>query len=428
MQNDKILIDAARSNLEKGLTYQNLLNTCLGLINANGNWRQQECLNLVASEALISPLTRKTLSSDMAMRTAGGYIGEKNRYFIASKNIDMLESYLFALLTDLFNCDQADWRLLGGTQACHAVYAALCKRGDTIISVPEIMGGDSSNTYLSMPGYLGLNIVNMPFRDDGYTIDLDKLEHLIKVHTPRLVCIGFSISLFKQPIKEIKSLCKTTNTLIYYDAAHELGLIAGNQLPNPFDEGADIVSGSTGKSFSGPQGGLILWDNNLSLAPLESSVFPNFVGTYQLNRVAALCFSACELREFGKAFMSAVVINAKALAGALEAEGFTIFGSKKGYTETNQVLLQLPKEDGIGSAKKLEQINIICNETITPGNTHTISLRLSTTEITRLGMGIKEMKTIAILIAARLKNREKTCTLIKKVMLLKNQFKIIGYC
>ena len=249
-----------------------------------------------------------------------------------------------------------------------------------------------------------------------YTQRLAMLKSLVSENDQwRSSCINLVASETRMsPLKEIKKYCRESNALLYYDAAHELGLIAGKQLPNPFDQGADVVSGSTGKSFSGPHGGLILWNDNERVQALKQSAFPGFVGTYQLSRMVALCFAACELDDFGVSFMSAVVANARELARLLTDFGLLVHGRSKGFSETNQLLLHPPA--GISShemAKKLEAINIVCNPVVVPGK-NAKALRLSTTEITRQGMGAKEIQLIARLIAALYFNRKPTSLLAKQ--------------
>lgn len=423
---DKSLIEAACKNI-KLFDYNNLLGKVLSLTNSDEKWRN-DCINLVAAESLMSKTAQSILSNGLCMRTSGGYIGVENRYFVGTDNIDIIEANLFALLTDLFNCDQADWRLLGGTHACQTVYTSLCKSGDTIITICEDMGGDSSNTLSSMPGHLSLNIINMPFKEDGYTIDLERLEYLVKKYSPKLVNIGFSISLFFPPIKKIKEICSITDTILYYDAAHELGLIAGKCF-DPFAEGIDVMTGSTGKSFSGPQGGVILWNNNSKTSLLESNIFPGSVGTYQLGRVMSLFITTIELKEFGIKFMLSVVNNAKSLANALSHKGLDIFAKANSYTETNQVVILLPDNiDPYVIAKKLEKVNIICNPVCYPGKKDRHALRLGTVEVTRLGMGSTEMHKIAELIYTRIYDKISEENCIKEVLSLKNKFKEIKYC
>ncbi len=431
---DARMIESARIFLIKAQSALNVKNTLLNLISKNNYWRSKQCINMVAAEAPMSKSAQSLLSTDLGTRTAGGHIGAANRYFCGTQYIDQIEAICHATLKTLFDCNYIEHRVLGGTQASQVVYTALTKPGDTIIAVTPEYGGDSSNTSESMPGILGLNVIPMIFKSDHVSIDIVKLEQLINTHRPRLISIGFSVCLFNIPWCAITKLCKSYNVLIYYDAAHELGLIAGKQFINPFKYDIDIISGSTGKTFSGPQGGLLLWNRPEITHKIVNTTFPGFVGTYPLNRVAALAVSSVEMLQDGQAYMAQIVKNAKSLAGSLDELGFDVFAKKRGFTETHQLLVNtMPGYQGRDAAERLAECNMITSAVSFPGdrNIHQNNgkgIRLSTTEITRRGMRESEMKIIAELIYRALMTNELSNHIVKDAIFLSKKYSKIKFC
>ncbi|WP_131783729.1 aminotransferase class I/II-fold pyridoxal phosphate-dependent enzyme [Legionella gresilensis] len=411
-------------------SYESMKELIVSIIKKNNGWRTEQCINLVAAESPMSRVAQSVLACDLSMRTAGGHIGRQNRYFMASKYIDQLESICHVLMTNLFGCHYCEHRLLGGTQACQVVYSVLTKPNDTLITVMPKHGGDSSNCKQSMPGLLDLNIIPMPFLPNHLIIDLERFEYLVCRYRPQLITLGFSICLFEQPIKEICAIAKKYNTRIFYDAAHELGLIAGKCFTNPFKQGVTIVSGSTGKTFSGPQGGLLLWDDEKLTTPIATTVFPNFVGTYQLNRVAALTLTALELHQYGEAYMNQVLCNAKALATHLDECGISVFAKEKNYTETHQVLINVEKYGGgFSAACRLEACNIIVNHVSIPGDDKPVQgIRLATTELTRRGMQEEQMQQVARLIYRALATDEPAEYIAIDASQLIQEFQGIYFC
>lgn len=400
-------------------------------IQRNQEWRSRQCINLVAAEGPMSPMAQSLLANDLCIRTAGGHIGAEQRYFAGTHWIDEMEAYAYESIKKLFQCQFCDLRLIGGTQACQVVYSALTKPGDTVIAILPEQGGDSSHSAQSMPGLLKLNIIAMPFMEDKLSIDLSRLEQLVELHRPSLISLGLSLSLFELPLQQIQDIAQLYGARVYYDAAHELGLIAGGCFANPFLQKIDVVSGSTGKTFSGPQGGVLLWNDETLNAPFSALIFPGFVGTYQLNRVAALGLTALELLEYGDQYMAQMINNARALAESLNAYGISLWAKEKGFTKTHQVLLDRRSyKGGWQAARRLEHCNIIANPVTIPGDSslQPEGLRLATTEMTRRGMKEAEMHKIAELIARSLLKDESDKEIAQNAAHLAVHFQTIHYC
>jgi glycine hydroxymethyltransferase len=190
---------------------------------------------------------------------------------------------------------------------------------------------------------------------------------------------------------------------VYFDGAHVLGLIAGHEFQDPLAEGADILTGSTHKSFSAPQGGIILAASQGRTARAASSTLdppPLLQSGYHLNRVAALGVALLEMREFGRAFAAQMVANAGALARALHVRGIEVLGSQRGFTRSHQVILDLGgsycNPQGFTVKRVLERAGILADAVV----------RLGVQEVTRLGMGESEMAVIAEFFRRLLVDRE----------------------
>jgi glycine hydroxymethyltransferase len=188
---------------------------------------------------------------------------------------------------------------------------------------------------------------------------------------------------------------------VFFDGAHQIGLIAGGQFQDPLREGAAVMTGSAGKTFSGPQSGIIVWNDSALTDSITHTIFPVMAATHQVNRVAALAVSAAEMIEFGAVYMAQIVKNAQALGAALEKRGIPVIAAHKGYTRTHQVIGDARAfGGGLDTAHLLARANLVTNKNLLPNDQpqdwdRPSGLRMGTIEVTRLGMREKEMDTIA---------------------------------
>ena len=219
------------------------------------------------------------------------------------------------------------------------------------------------------------------------------------------------MTLFPFPIREMSEIVAEWGGRMFFDGAHQAGLIAGGQFQDPLREGAAVLTGSAGKTFSGPQSGMIVWDDPELTVPITHAIFPVLAATHQVNRVAALAVAAAEMLEFGQVYMAQIVTNARALAAALDRRGIPVLGKHKGYTCTHQVIADVRQfGGGLEVAHRLARANIITNKNLLPGDRpedwdRPSGLRIGTIEVTRLGMREAEMDTIAGFIAQVLVER-----------------------
>ena len=221
-----------------------------------------------------------------------------------------------------------------------------------------------------------------------------------------------------------------------YDGAHVLGLIAGGEFQDPLREGADVMTGSSHKTFPGPQGGFVLSDSDDEKfhRKLNNSIFPGTCSSYHLHHVAGKAVALAEFEEFGADYARDIVANAKALAAALAAEGFDVLAEDRGYTASHQVLTRHGDIDsgaGKKAAEKLEKSGIITNMNMLPGDTKAMQpsgLRLGVPELTRVGMGTDEMTDVAGFFARALIKNEDSSKIKSDVKSFKSSFQTVKYC
>ena len=228
-------------------------------------------------------------------------------------------------------------------------------------------------------------------------------------------------------IQEVGARC-------WYDGAHVLGLIAGGQFQDPLREGADVMTGSAGKTFSGPQSGIMIWNDPRLTEPLTHAVFPVWAATHQVNRVAALSYAAAELLAFGRVYMAAIVANAQALARALQERGIPCLAAHKGFTRSHQAIADVRQwGGGYAAADRLQAANIIVNKNLIPGNRpedwdKPSGIRIGTIEVTRLGMGPAEMAAIADFMHDVLVKGENPQAVRKRVVAFRRGIQTLYYC
>ncbi len=335
---DPAILDQARAVLDACHSLQEMQEAVLAAVARNEEWRGKRCLNLLAPEAPTSPTVRALLSSEIGTRAAEGHIGAANRWFAGTQHIDEVEALCVELLKQVFQARYADHRLVASMIGNLAVYTALAQPGDVIMSVPQPVGGHSSNRADGPAGIRGLKIVDIPFDPVELEVDLDLFRKVAPLVRPRVVTLGNSMTLFPFPVQAMHEVVAEWGGSIFFDGAHQLGLIAGHQYQDPLREGAAVLTGSAGKTFSGPQSGIIVWnDPNLTVA-LTHAIFPMLAATHQVNRVAALAVSAAEMLAFGDVYMAQIVRNAQALGAALAQRGIPMLAAHKGYTRTQQVI------------------------------------------------------------------------------------------
>ena len=402
----------------------------------NHVWRQEQCVNLIPSENTPSRAVRLLSGSDPACRYAEhkkilAFYEKEVFYYQGTKFIDQVERMLAEEMRAYFGCTEVETRTLSGQMSNMAVFSALmdwknrfdrkneAKRLGYVMNNHIIKGGHlSAQPMGALHDYIAIDpvtekpaVVNFPVcRDNPYKMDVEETKKLIDRYRPELIIFGKSMVLHKEPVAEIRRFVDEQKipTTIMYDMAHVLGLI-GDHFQNPFQEGAEIVTGSTHKTFFGPQRGVIgvnykeedlkygLWKT------IESRTFPGSVSNHHLGTQLGMLMAAYEMNQFRDAYQSAIIRNAKSFARSLKSYGLDVVGDPAiDYTETHQVIVSVGYGEGAEIAERLEQNNVIVNYQATPdeeGFTASGALRMGVSEMTRFGFEEKDFDQLASLMA-----------------------------
>jgi glycine hydroxymethyltransferase len=430
---DPEILAGARAVLNACRSGKEMQEAVIAAVKRNEKWRGEQCINLLAPEAPTSPAVRALLSAEVGIRAAEGHIGKVNRWFAGTQYIDEIESLCVELLKQAFRARYADHRLVASMIGNLTVYTALTEPGDVIMSIAQPFGGHSSNRPDGPAGVRGLKIVDVPMHPEELTVDLDLFGKVAQLVRPKLVALGASMTLFPFPLKEMSETLAEWGGKIFFDGAHQIGLIAGGQFQDPLREGAVVLTGSAGKTFSGPQSGIIVWDDPSLTPSITHAIFPVLAATHQVNRVAALAVSAAEMIEFGKTYMAQIVRNAQTLGAALERRGIRMLGAGEGYTRTHQVIADVRKfGGGLDAAHLLARANIVTNKNLLPTDTpkdwdRPSGLRMGTIEVTRYGMGEREMDIIAGFMARVLIEKESSDRVGEDVIAFRQEYQTLYY-
>jgi glycine hydroxymethyltransferase len=382
--------------------YEQEFNDTEKMIKCQNDWRSQ-CLNLIASENVMSERVRALAGSDFAHRYAEGHPGE--RYYRGTSYIDDIENVLKANLKILFNCNHTEVRPISGTNANEAVFSKFVNKEDVIMANSTPSGGHISHHREGSLGKFTRNIIDFPVTKDGYHIDIEKTKFLIKSAKPKLLVLGKSLFLFHEPVQELTEICNENTIRIIYDGAHVLGLISAKRFQDPLREGAFLITASTHKTFFGSQRGLILSNMDTDYwRKIDRGAFPGSSSNHHLDTLAQLALCTYEMMEFGQDYIDTVLANAKALAAALDSHGFQVEAKEFGYTESHQIAVNVKKCGGGEKVSKSLEINdIILNMNMLPheplsNHDHPEGIRIGVQEMTRFGMKKDEMGKIAELI------------------------------
>ena len=405
----------------------------LNSVNSSGQ-HYRDSLPMIASENILSPLVAKAVNSDLHGRYAEGLPGK--RYYQGCDDFDSIESLGIESAKRVFNCNFTNIQSTSGTVSNIAALKALVKPGETITAVSTADGGHISHARMGAVGVRGLNLVTYPWDIDRMEPDIDASIKMIRETKPNLALFGQSVFLFPTPLKELADAAHEVGAKVMYDGAHVLGLIAGGQFQDPLREGADVMTGSSHKTFPGPQGGLVLSNSSDEKfhRKLNNSIFPGTCSSYHLHHVAGKAVALAEFEEFGTDYAKNIVANAKSLATALAAEGFDVLAEDRGYTASHQVLTRHGEIDsgaGRKAAELLEKSGIITNMNMLPGDTKAMQpsvLRLGVPELTRVGMGTDEMKDVAIFFSRALLKNEDVSKIKSDVKSFKSNYQTVKYC
>jgi len=427
----------------------------------NHLWRQQRCINLIPSEMTPSPLVRLVQVTDPVGRYAEHnfltQLGREVYYYQGTRFIEWVEQQLVSELGCYLGTEQIEPRLISGQTANMALFSAFVafrnqdnKQGEIerirgVRIIISIWGGHLSaqamgplRDYVARDPATGrFAIRHFPVcRDNPYRVDIEATAALLDKWAPELVIFGKSMFICREPIDELRQILaeRKQRPLIMYDAAHVLGIL-GPAFQDPLAEGADIVTGSTHKTFFGTQRGLIaarltqespfagLWDH------IRRRAFPGFLSNHHLGTLLGLLLAAIEMNTFREAYQSQVVKNAKAFARALHECGLQVEGDPSlDFTETHQVLVRVGSHRGIEAAQLLEENNIIVNYQALPGDENfaaSSGLRMGVAEMTRFGMRESDFQELAGFIGAVLLRGQRVADAVAQ---FRSRFLRMHYC
>jgi len=394
------------------------------IVARQNTWRQTQTINLIASENTPSEAVRRVQNSDFMGRYAEGHPNEGdkvNRYYQGTRYIDEIERMATKEILDLFDARQADVRPISGNAANTALALGWLRGGDTIIANSTDAGGHISHgavgvfgrriqmrgQSLKVGGPNSINLHYLPLTEDHYHIDAQKTIELVDKIAPQIVIMGKSLFLFPEPVSEVAAFCQTKDIPLLYDGAHVLGLIAGGQFQDPLREGATWLTGSTHKTFPGPQRGVIL--GNLDAegekkywSAADRGVFPGSSSNHHLHTLPALLVAIREMKKYGREYAAQIVRNAQALGRSLDELGTPVEAREYGYSRSHTIAVNVSQwGGGVEVAKGLEGNDIIVNYNMVPGDTdprNPSGLRIGVPEVTRFGMDERAMAELAQLI------------------------------
>ena len=370
--------------------------------------RQQQNLQLIASENFTSRAVLATLGSTLSNKYAEGYPGK--RYYGGCEEVDKAEIIAIDRAKELFGADHANVQPHSGASANVAVYQAFTKPGDTVLAMSLPHGGHL--THGSKVNFSGkwFNVVSYGVREDNELIDYDQLRDLAIANKPKMICSGATAYPSLIDFEKVRQICDEVGAIMWVDAAHFIGLVAGKAIPSPVPY-ADVVSFTTHKVLRGPRGGMILTKAEHAAA-IDKAVFPGMQGGPIMSAVAgkAVALKECAQPDYQK-YAKDVITNAKALAAGLEAEGMR---AVSGGTETHLALIDI-RSTGVNGKVADERCGlagISLNKNSIPYDPEapsvTSGIRVGSPATTTQGMGVTEMKTIANLIARAVKNEDES--------------------
>ncbi|NDC52280.1 MAG: serine hydroxymethyltransferase [Actinobacteria bacterium] len=368
--------------------------------------RQRKNLQLIASENFTSPAVLTALGSTLSNKYAEGYPGK--RYYGGCEEVDKAEVIGIERAKSLFGAEHANLQPHSGASANVAVYQAFTKPGDTVLAMSLPHGGHL--THGSKVNFSGkwFNVESYGVRQDTELIDYDELREIAKRVKPKMICSGATAYPRLIDFKTIREICDEVGAIMWVDAAHFIGLVAGKAIPSPVPY-ADVVSFTTHKVLRGPRGGMIL-SKAAHAAAIDKAVFPGMQGGPIMSAVAAkaIALKECASPQY-QSYAAKVIENAQALSAAMEREGMR---SVSGGTDTHLALIDIRNTGITGKVadERCGRSGISLNKNAIPYDPQTPAItsgiRIGTPAVTTQGMGIEQMKEIASLIARAIRDGE----------------------
>ena len=361
--------------------------------------RQDDGIELIASENIVSRAVLETQGSVLTNKYAEGYPGR--RYYGGCEFVDVAEVIAIERARKLFDCEFANVQPHSGAQANQGAFLAMIEPGDTILGMALAAGGHL--THGAAPNLSGkwFNAVQYGIRADDARIDLDEVARLAREHRPKLIIAGGSAYPRIIDFAGFRAVADEVGASLMVDMAHIAGLVAGGVHPSPIPH-AHVVTTTTHKTLRGPRGGMILTNDETLARKINSAMFPGLQGGPLMHVIAAKAVAFGEaLRPEFRAYAQAVADNARALAATLVERGFDLVS---GGTDTHLILVDLRSKGLTGKAaeQSLERAAITCNKNAVPNDPEkpaiTSGIRLGTPAATTRGFGLAEFRLVGNLI------------------------------
>ena len=373
--------------------------------------RQQNNIELIASENFVSPAVLEAMGTVLTNKYAEGYPG--NRYYGGCEHVDVVENIARDRAKEIFGAEHANVQPHSGAQANLAVYLAALKAGDTVLGMNLAHGGHLTHGSPVNASGLLYNFVAYGVREDNFRIDYDEVRKVAFKHRPRLIVAGASAYPRTIDFEAFASIANDVGALFMVDMAHIAGLVAAGVHPSPVPH-AQFVTTTTHKTLRGPRGGMIL-TRKAWAKEIDKAVFPGTQGGPLEHIIAAKAVSFGEaLNPSFKTYAEQIVKNAKVLAEGLAAEGLNIIS---GGTDTHLMLVDLRPINMTGKAAQhlLDEVGVTVNKNAIPFDTTspfiTSGIRIGTPAVTTRGMDEAAMGEIARIIGLTLKNPEDSAVL-----------------
>ena len=389
--------------------------------------RQRKNVQLIASENFTSPAVLAALGSTLSNKYAEGYPGK--RYYGGCEEVDKVELIGIDRAKELFGAEHANLQPHSGASANVAVYKAFTTPGDTVLAMSLPHGGHL--THGSKVNFSGkwYNIVSYGVRQDNELIDYDELRDLAIQHKPKMICTGATAYPSLIDFETVRKICDEVGAIMWVDAAHFIGLVAGKAIPSPVPY-ADVVSFTTHKVLRGPRGGMIL-SKAEHAAAIDKAVFPGMQGGPIMSAVAGKAIALKEAAQPAyQAYAKKVIENCQALAAGLESEGMR---AVSGGTQTHLALMDIRSTGVTGKVadERCGASGITMNKNAIPYDPETPAvtsgIRVGTAATTTQGMGLPEMKELSSLIARAIKDggdESKAATIRSEVHALTAKFPV----
>jgi len=360
------------------------------------NRRQEEHVELIASENYASPRVMAAQGSSLTNKYAEGY--PHKRYYGGCEYVDQVEVLAIERVKALFGADYANVQPHSGSQANAAVYLALLSPGDTILGMSLDAGGHL--THGAAPNFSGKTYHAVQYGLDNATgeVDYDEIERLAKEHQPKMIIGGFSAYSRQLDWQRYRDIADAVGAYLVVDMAHVAGLVAVGLYPSPVQI-ADVTTSTTHKTLRGPRGGIILAKSNPEIEKkLNSALFPGSQGGPLMHVIAAkaVCFKEAQEPEF-RVYQEQVIVNAQTMATGFQARGYNVVS---GGTDNHLFLLDLIDKDltGKDADAALGRANITVNKNAVPNDPRspfvTSGLRIGTPAVTTRGFGEQECATL----------------------------------